>query len=300
MNKPTTGPGPWQVVKSVAAIITPLTLITALMYYFGLIHAYWFFSTFGVDYTVFNLSPEDYIIRSADGLIFPFCVAALAILALTWLFQFIAPGIGERAIHWITLVVVPVFSVLGIGCVVLAGFAFLKPLDFVDTPAVGGLALVFGVLLLTGAIRAMRRLAERASTDRPRASASWVVAEWTAVIMLVSVGLFWAAGDWSARVGKERANQVEDQLDTWPSVVLYSEQSLNLHEPGVTESVCPGVESAFGYRYDGLALITQEGGQLLLLPRAWSSTNGTAIVLTKTDSVRLEFTPSTSPAPTTC
>ncbi|MEV0891648.1 hypothetical protein [Promicromonospora sp. NPDC050262] len=130
-------------------------------------------------------------------------------------------------------------------------------------------------------------------TDRrgnsPRRPASWAVAEWAAVIMLVSVGLFWAVGDLSAEVGSQRAKEVIRALPSWPSVVLYSDQKLILDNNGVIETACPGANGAFVYRYDGLTLITQEGGQLLLLPRTWTANEGTVIVMSKTDSLRLEF-----------
>ena len=293
-------PGPWGVVKGIAAIITPLTLITALMYYFGLIHAYWFFLGFGVDYTVFELSPEDYILRSADGLMFPFCLAALAVLGLTWLFQLLMPRVSADVIRRSLRVVVLVFSVLGAALVVLAGVAFLRPRLFVDYPSTGGLALVFGVLMLTGAIAAMRRSSDGTTRARRKPSASWRVAEWTAVIMLVSVGLFWAVGDWSARVGEQRADDVAAALPGWPAAVLYSERPLDLDVAGVTETSCSSDGRLSAYRYDGLVLITQEGGQLLLLPRSWTQDVGTAVVLSKTESLRLEFSAFAPRVPETC
>jgi len=293
-------PGPWGVVKGIAAIITPLTLITALMYYFGLIHAYWFFLGFSVDYTVFELSPEDYILRSADGLMFPFCVAALGVLGLTWLFQLLMPRFSTETTRRSLQVVVPVFSVLGAGLTVLAGVAFVRPLLFVERPSVGGLALVSGVLLLSGAIAAMRRLSRARPGARPRPSASWRVAEWVAVVMLVSVGLFWAVGDWSARVGAQRAKDVAATLPSWPAAVLYSERSLNLDIAGVTETVCQSDAEQSVFRYDGLVLITQEGGQLLMLPRSWTEQGGTAVVLAKNDSLRLEFSAFIPQVPETC
>jgi hypothetical protein len=281
-------PGPWRVVKNIAAIVTPLTLITALMFYFGMLHAYWFFAGFGVDYTVFELSAEDYILRSADGLLFPLGVAALAVLVIVWACQLVGPAMDDIAVRRLLRIAVPVCSLLGLGLTVLAGFAFVRPAAFVEFPAVGGLALVFGMLLLVGAIRAMRRVAGH-PPDAPARSASWVIAEWTAVVALVSVGLFWAVGDWSARVGSQRAHDVVAALPAWPSVIVYSERGLNLDGAGVIETACSPADAAFSFRYDGLVLITQEGGQMMLLPRAWTAAEGTAIVLTKTDTVRLEF-----------
>lgn len=294
------GPGPWRIVKAAASVITPVTLITGLMYYFGLIHAYSFFGGFGVDYTVFELTPEDYILRSADGLFLPFCVAALGVPLASSIFQMVVPRVGPTFTdRFIRTWTIPSL-LLGLGLTAMAGIAFLRPYWLYDYPGLGGLALVFGVLLFTSGIRSVRWLASRHGRSPRRPPTSWAVAEWAAVIMLVSVGLFWAVGDFSARVGSQRAEQVVRALPTWPSVVLHSEQPLNLDDPGVNETVCAAGEDAFAYRYDGLTLITQEGGQLLLLPRTWTANKGTAIVLSKTDSLLLQFSLGVTNNTSTC
>lgn len=290
-EEPASGPGPWDVVKAIASVIAPATLITGLMYYFGLIHAYRFFGGFGVDYTLFDLSTEDYVLRSADGLIVPFGVVALAVLVLAWASQLLTPPVERTSAVRLVRIATPVCSVFGLGLMIVAVVALLLPDRFRTYPYVGGLALLFGVLLLTGATRSLRWLAERRGHSSHPPSTSWAVAEWAAVIVLVSVGLFWAVGNWSSSVAEERVEDVVRALPAWPSAIVYSERSLSLDVAGVTETKCSGEDAAFGYRYDGLVLITHEGGQLLLLPRTWTSTDGTATVLTKTDSVRLDFRP---------
>ena len=117
-----------------------------------------------------------------------------------------------------------------------------------------------------------------------------LAAELTAVFLLVSVGLFWAAGDWSAAVGTRRGNQVLESLKDWPDAVLYSNKRLDLSTAGVRETRCRGGgEGEDVYRYDGLHLIVQAGGQYLFLPTEWES-NGQAIVVPKTDDLSLVFT----------
>src|SRR5918911_1335418 len=39
-------------LKIAGSIVAPTTLLTALLFYFGLLHAYWFCQYFGVNYTV--------------------------------------------------------------------------------------------------------------------------------------------------------------------------------------------------------------------------------------------------------
>jgi hypothetical protein len=70
---------------------------------------------------------------------------------------------------------------------------------------------------------------------------------------------------------------------------------LNLTAPGVRETQCRNPDTAYRYRYTGLKLILQSGGQYFLLPVQWRKADGTAVVLPRTDALRLEFTPVADP-----
>jgi hypothetical protein len=71
--------------------------------------------------------------------------------------------------------------------------------------------------------------------------------------------------------------------------VVYSEHSLSLHAPGVREIRCDDPKAAYQFRYDGLKLIQQSGDQYVFLPQAWTPTNGVAIIMPRSNSLRLEF-----------
>lgn len=282
-------PGPVDVLKAAASVVAPLTVITALMYYFGLIHAYHFFGSFGVDYSLFDLSTQDYVIRSADGLFVPFTVIAAGILVVAWIYQLLLPDIRRVQIPRLARVMVPLLAVTGTALVSLAAVGVVDTLRFFRHPWIPGVALVAGVLAMQASTRTQHWLRDRnvTATRPPRV---WAIVEWTAVVLLVGTGLFWAVGDWSATVGQERGRQVEEDLPTWPNATLYSERPLSILVPGVTETACAASNAAFGYRYDGLHLILQEGGQLLFLPDGYLRATGTAIVIPRSDSLRLDFT----------
>ena len=116
------------------------------------------------------------------------------------------------------------------------------------------------------------------------------------VFVLVGLSLFWAANDYSAAVGRSRARQFVAELPIYPSAVVYSERSLNLHAPGVREVRCQDREAAYRFRYDGLKLVLQSGDQYLFLPEAWTPTHGVAILMPRNDAIRLEFIPASAPS----
>ncbi|MGH3568251.1 MAG: hypothetical protein ACRDRH_19930 [Pseudonocardia sp.] len=143
--------------------------------------------------------------------------------------------------------------------------------SFTAVPEAKGLSLSAGVLLLA------------------YAAAPAVVAEWGAVFVLVSIGLFWAVGSYAAGVGTGRAQQIEASLPTMPNITLYSEKSLGLEGPGITMFECTAENAAYQARYDGLRIIQQSGSQYLLLPVGWNRTDGPAILIPRSDTVRIEF-----------
>jgi hypothetical protein len=90
-------------------------------------------------------------------------------------------------------------------------------------------------------------------------------------------------------VGRSRASQFVAELATYPSTILYSERSLNIAAPGVTETHCPAADAAYSFRYDGLKLILQSGNQLVFLPESWSPSDGITVAVPRSDSIRLQF-----------
>ncbi|MFJ7068086.1 hypothetical protein [Streptomyces sp. NPDC101115] len=145
---------------------------------------------------------------------------------------------------------------------------------------------------------------EHEPTAPSRARPDWaVLAEWAVVSTLVVLGLVWAANDYAASVGTVRAQRFMAGLPHHPTTIVYSEHSLSISGPGVTETPCKDGkggkddEAAYGYRYDGLTLILQSGNQYVLVPTRWTPADGVALVLPRNDSVRLEFGPPPGAAP---
>jgi hypothetical protein len=147
--------------------------------------------------------------------------------------------------------------------------------------AVAPVSLAAGIVSLTAAVRL-------ATAAQPRSEVAGMV-EYGAIFLLVGLSLFWAAADYSAAVGRSRAAQFVRELPSHPEAIVYSEHSLNMRAHGVGVVHCRDPEAAYGYRYDGLALVLQSNDQYVLLPKDWSPGDGVAMMLPRNDSVRLEF-----------
>lgn len=272
----------------VGSVVAQTTVLTALLFYFGMLHAHWFFSYFGVNYSVLGLTTQDFLIRSADGLFVPMTVLAAVALGGLWTYRWLHRLLPERIRARLRVLAGPAAAVVGGALVLVAVAAVWKPLAFAATLGLPGLCLSLGVPLLAAVSPLLR--ARRPESDGEPTPPFVTVGEWAACFVLVTVGLFWAAGDYSAAVGTGRGGDVLSSLSATPNVAVLSEKSLSVRLPGVIETACTGDDTVYAYRYDGLNLIMQAGDRYVFLPGDWAPGRGPALVVPRTDSLRLEFT----------
>ena len=278
-------------------VVAPTTALTALLFYFGWSHAFWFFRYFGVNSTLLGLSTSDYLMRSMDGLFVPLTVLAAAVLLMLWARELVHGRLRPEArarLDRVEAVAVPAAGAV----LVLNGLSWLvwaNPLNGIL--AVAPMSLAVGVLLLVWAVH--RRRGQAAVAGGPRTGRARVtLVEWSAAFLLRGLSAFWLVNDYSAAVGTGRAHEFIARMADHPAVVLYSERSLSLDAPGVREVRCADPEAAYRFRYDGLTLVLQSGDQYVLLPTAWTPQEGSAIVVPRGDTLRLEFTRGAEPAAT--
>ncbi|WP_329123135.1 hypothetical protein [Streptomyces sp. NBC_01465] len=305
------------------AVAAPTTFVTALLYFFGYFHAYWFFDYFGINSTVLGLSTVDYLLRSQDALFVPMTVTAAAVLAAFWAYALLRTQLAFRARPEVLRIAVP--AVAGAGLLLsLGGFwSVLAPTFLNDHLVAAPLSLASGVVLLGYALH-LNRVAAAAppapapdparddDTDDtpsvppppepPRAARpGWAdTAEWAVLFVLVGLSLFWAASDYASAVGRTRAQQFVAGMPAYPTTVLYSARALSIEEPGVHETRCRNPKSAYPYRYDGLKLMLNSADQYVFLPQGWTPTTGSALLIPRTDTIRLEFLPPYAVPPPAC
>lgn len=290
-----------QVLRILGSVVAPTTLLTALLFLFGWMYAIAFFDYFGVPVTVLDLPIRDYLILSADGLIVPLIVVAGIALLVLWAHRLQVATLSPRARLTMRHALLPVTTISGLLLVSLTVASLVGKFTFPFLEG-GGLSFVAGVLLLAYAARLLRLLvAERRKEHVPQPpSAALVVTEWCALFVLVSVGLFWAVGSYAIGAGTGHAQEIVQSMPRLPDVVVYSERSLSLHVPGVREVACENPEAAYRFRYEGLKLIPQSGNQHLFLPAGWTRESGTAIILPRTEALRLELSPASQARDSGC
>ncbi|MEJ3745865.1 hypothetical protein WEI85_21550 [Actinomycetes bacterium KLBMP 9797] len=291
-----------QVTKLLAGVVAPTTLVTGLLFYFGWMHAYWFFQYFGVHSTLLGLTTVDFVMRSADALFVPMTVLACGSLLMLWAHAALRTRLAAGSRPLLMRRLVPILTGIGL-LLTLGGLASVfRPTLLDRRVALAPLCLGGGVLLLLYAVRLGRALRPAGRSEQVKRPPEWIaVGEWAGVFVLVSLSLFWAATDYSAAVGRSQARRYAAELSREPEVALYSERSLRLRAPGVREVRCQDPEATYRFRYDGLKFMLQSGEQYVLIPEQWSRATGAAFVIPRTDTLRLEFFPAAATtAPATC
>jgi hypothetical protein len=290
-----------RLLKVFGGIVAQTSLLTGLLFYFGRSRSAGYYRYFRVNFTVLDLTTNDFLFAGIDGLFVPIAVTCLLALVLLWLNRLLLTRVDEEARRRAVRVLVPLAAVAGAGLVTLAFLELLTEGDvFGPNSPIGGLCLAVGVIALVYAVRLVRLSPPRPSPPGRRRSEATGLAEWGAAFLLVSIGLFWAADGYAFGVGTRGAITLHTALPAVPEAVLYSEQSLSLGVDGVTERRCEDPDAAYRFQYTGLRLVRQAGNQYVLLPATWTRQTGTAVLIARDDSVRLEFAPPDGAPSTTC
>ncbi len=282
------------ILKVLGQVVAPATLITALLIFFGWSRTTALFGWFGIDPTSLGFSSTDYLLTSQDGLFVPGVVIALLVLVMTWVLRLVRRS-GHSSMDraaWVA----PAATVLGAALATNGVLGLFGRGLYADSLAVAPLCLVLGVTLLSVAGHTVH--AERLSY-----SGGAGIAELTALTIVMAMALFWAAGDYSAAVGRERAAELAGSLNQRSQVVLFSDKALGITAAGVRTLRCVSASAAYRYRYSGLVLLLNSNGQYVFLPTGWNRRTGSAIAVPKSEQIRLDYRSAGSredSLPTTC
>lgn len=251
---------------------SPIAVGTTLLFYFGWVRSNEQAQQFGADISVFQMSADDFTLRSVNVVFLPL----LALVVGGLIFLRVHPLLRDRAatasrVFLWSWLLIPIGIALiavneGLGTILLPGFVLL---------AVLGLA--YGA-----------RLRRHARGEGPAPLAQDLL-----VLALVLVTAFWATERVARAVGSALTYDFQQRLGTGWSLSLFSEGRLHIAGPGVTETLLSGPASKYAYRYDGLHLLQRSGDKYFLLTAGWqdNSPDRRLLVVPDDNTIRLEFIP---------
>ncbi len=277
-----------EALKPVVALLANVTVITALLVYFGWRRAETHAERLGIDESVLGMTTREYVLRSVGPVLV--LLVGVAVCGLAWMAlerrltpRLLPPTDATPDADAGTPPVAARRTVQGLGLawlilpalVYLLGFV-APALAFVLFPAsIGAGALLW---VYAGRVR-------RGDDGRSRFALALVG-------VLVLVCLFWTASNYAEVLGDRLADDFVDEVDRLPGVVVSSQERLYLDGPGVDETQLPGPEEDGGlrYRYEGLRLLEHTGGRYFLVSDGWTPTYGVVFVLEDgDDTMRLDF-----------
>ncbi|MFF0270339.1 hypothetical protein [Kribbella sp. NPDC004536] len=260
-------------VSFAAGIVAPVTLLSALLFYFGYVSARSQYEYFGIDVDTIGLSTQDYVMRSPQPLLVPLLVITLLAVAGLLLHNAIHPTpVAVRRAARIAVLVL-ILGVLGLIAYPLIGGI---PYYALIVPAVIGLSAA-ALAYLTY----LRRKAD------PTAGRQRVLIALLAIATTTCA--FWATATTAQYSGRGLAKSDARHLNRFPVVILDTKERLALRSPGIEETTLrAGAGQTFNYRYRGLRLLVVGQNRLFLVPQAWTASN-TTVVLPLDDSIRVQF-----------
>jgi len=278
-----------RLVESGKAIVPPLTLLTALLFYFGYVSARARYEYFGVDVDTIGLGTQDYIMRSPQPLLTPLLVFAAvgagSIAVHAAVRRRIHPAAPARTVVRLRRLgrggQVAGLAGLAGGLLLLLGYTVLRgwQLYGLVTP----LLLAAGAALLRAG-SAVRRLLLPPDDATPSRRTSTALA-----YFVVAVSAFWMTATVAQWSGRGLAMYDASRLDKLPSVILDTKESLFLHSPGVQETKLPVSDGqTFHYRYRHLRLLIHGKDRMFLVADRWSASSST-IIVPLDGSVRVQF-----------
>ena len=275
-----------------ASVVAPITIISALLFYFGYVSSRAQYKYFGVDVDTIGLSTQDYVMRSPQPLLVPLLVLVMIAVALVALHLWVTAWLGRarperaRIVTHRALYIGLVILAAGITLIILYSVLADWPYYNLVTPII----VAVGAGVVAYSWRLVSRLPPQPDAlPSPAGSPALRRMGLVLLCVLVAATLFWSTATIAQWSGRGLARQDARHLDDLPRVILDTKERLYISDPFIKETALPASEGqTFRYRYRNLRLLIQGKDRMFLVPDAWSASDST-LVVPLDDSVRVRF-----------
>lgn len=264
-------------VNFAAGIVTPVTVITALLFYFGYVSARSQYEYFGIDVDTIGLSTQDYAMRSPQPLLVPLLVLTLLAVAALLLHNAIRARLTAESARPVRRARLGAIVLLTLGVLGLLAYPLIGNVPYyaLFVPLVIGLA--------AAALAYISYLDRKLQDLKPQPVLLALLA------VVTTTCAFWATATTAQYSGRGLAKNDAEDLNRFPVVILDTKEKLQLRSPGIEETALrPGAGQTFNFRYRGLRLLVVGQNRLFLVPQRWNASN-TTVVVPLDSSVRVQF-----------
>jgi heme/copper-type cytochrome/quinol oxidase subunit 2 len=275
-----------------ASVVAPITVISALLFYFGYVSSRAQYAYFGIDVDTIGLSTQDYVMRSPQPLLVPLLALVVIAVALVALHLAVTAWRArvrpERARTVTRRVLYAGLAILTAGITLIILYPVLADWPFYNlvTPIV----VAVGAGTVAYSWRLVSRLPQPDALPSPPESPALRRMGQVLLWVLVVATLFWSTATIAQWSGRGLARHDARHLDRLPSVILDTKERLFTRDPGVEETALvpatPG--QTYNFRYRHLRLLIEGKDRMFLVPDTWSASDST-LVVPLDDSVRVRF-----------
>jgi hypothetical protein len=289
-------------LRLAVTVLGPITIVTALLYYYGYVTTYAEYAYFGVNVELLSYSSADYVLRSPASVFAPLLVLLVLVglgywahVSLAgWDLQTTHPR-RARVVFWVALVGGAALLFRGALGIVDGNLSARELIGTTPT------ALGLGTLL---ALYSFRFRPARQPTSGPgQTSIAISTVAWVIGWCFVIASLFWLVNSFASAYGRGIGQDIQKGLIDQPEVILHTHSRLvveaeGLDPPGVLcESSIDSTE--YPYRYINLRLLATSGDSYFLVPVTWTEARGIVIIVKKSDvSLQLMGWPGVQPCDT--
>ena len=278
-----------EVLEWLSLVVPIVTIVTALLFWFGYTATDARFAYFGIDSSTLELTNIDYVLRSADGIFVPATVTLLIVLGASAVHALVGAAIQQRRGGTVLRKAATATLVLGLAGTAIGVFWMFEGRPDRVYYLLPPILLGGGVLVFAYSARVLSSL----RVEPVDSGTIWQRVGMWAAAAIVLLMVFWTFSLYARALGTGRAVTYVDRLANRPSAIVYSSRSLDVGEP-VDETV-GDAESYYRYRYSGLRVVIKAGDKYVLLTEGWTRDSGRAILIDDTAEVRLEFEPPREP-----
>jgi hypothetical protein len=275
------------ILEIIGRIVAPLTVITALLYYFAWVRTAAFYSHFGIDQRVLAYSFEDYLLRST-GIAFRPLAFGLLVAATSMALWYGLARMSDRS-NPSRLVAFFLFTMaIGLllyGVTVLFGLPVRKPLWAAVALGIGLIAAELASSLL-GHVRGAAP--DKTAPDKTAPDKTVLLRRGLIGAGLL-LALFWSTAVYAQLSGERLAEDWATKPKGRPSATILSEKDLKLTGYGITATRLSFDDEGYEYKYEGLRVLVYSNSRWFLYPDSWNSDPlATVVVLRDEPTVRVE------------
>ncbi len=282
-------------LQSAISVITtigpPLTIVTALMIYFGWARSDTQARLMGLDVSLFGFSTQDFVLQSISTLYVPLLTIAALALGVLALHRRVDDALRRPPSRPTLRLAGRLGCGIGLAVAVVALVVAMQPASrgslLVPLVLAAGVSVAGYGGWLAGAAAGPGTVPTPRQPPRERALRKLLLGS------VITLALFWEVSNYAGVVGRGYAQQLEVAVPRLPQATAFSAGPLGIEAPGVREEEIRTSARADGdpvrYRTTGLRFLVRSGGRLFLLHDGWTTRNGTVVVLPDNEQIRWQF-----------